>query len=33
MLAEKINTLKIGHKADAELKMDTLEKQVMDLEG
>lgn len=28
MLAEKINGLKIGHKAEAERKIDSLEKQV-----
>jgi len=31
MLTEKINGLKIGHKAEAEKKLDTLEKQVDDL--
>lgn len=31
MLAEKINALKIGHKAEAERKVDCLEKQVSDL--
>lgn len=32
ILAEKINSLKIGHKAEAERKIDCLEKQVNDLE-
>ena len=33
MLAEKINCLKIGHRAEAERKIDSLEKQVGDLES
>ena len=33
MLAEKINSLKIGHKADAERKIDTLDRQISDLEA
>ena len=32
MLADKINSLKIGHKAEADKKLDTLERQVSDLE-
>jgi hypothetical protein len=32
MLADKINSLKIGQKAEAERNVDTLEKQVGDLE-
>ncbi len=33
MLAEKINCLKIGHRAEAERKIDYLEKQIGDLEA
>lgn len=33
MLAERINSLKIGHKAEAERKLDTLETQVSYLEA
>ena len=33
MLAERINSLKIGHKAEAERKMDVLDKNISDLEG
>lgn len=32
MLTEKINNLKIGQKAEAERKLDTLDRQVSDLE-
>ena len=32
MLTEKINNLKIGHRADAERKIDTLHHQVSELE-
>jgi regulator of replication initiation timing len=32
MLTEKINSLKIGHRADAEKKIDSLHRQVSDLE-
>lgn len=32
MLTEKINSLKIGHRADAERKIDSLHRQVSELE-
>lgn len=32
MLADKINSLKIGQKAEAERNVDTLEKQLADIE-
>jgi hypothetical protein len=32
MLNEKINNLRFGHKADAERRLDTLEKEITDLE-
>jgi hypothetical protein len=33
MLAEKINSLNIGHRAEAERKLDTLDQQVTALEA
>jgi hypothetical protein len=32
MLTEKINNLKIGHRADAERKIDSIHRQVSELE-